>query len=146
MAELHPAPATSPPGNNAAQTPLPAPPTTPGAPPSAAPLLQPPTHLVGRAFQDADELVKQLNLFAAFQGYAVVKRRCSDNKRGEVSAIYRVCDRYGAIRTTATKRATRESKRCNRPFSAVLRLPSTFPGSTILDTHGRRRTPPASTG
>lgn len=70
----------------------------------------------------AEGLQQLIQLHARNQGYAVVKSRTKNDKKGELKTVWLICDRGRPLReSTGTKRIHGTSRRNDCPFEIVLR-------------------------
>ena len=80
--------------------------------------LQPPD-LLDRFYLSLDELVKALNIFVSFQGYAIMKRRTKVSKKGVLRKAVLIFDRGKEhIDENGGKKDT-TSQKTNCPFDAI---------------------------
>ena len=83
--------------------------------------LSPPTHLLGTHYDSLDELIKNIQLHAGTQGYAVCRLRTKKSPyTGLLETCYLCCDRGRKERMpTGQKRKHNGSRRNDCPFSVV---------------------------
>lgn len=92
--------------------------------------LLPPPELLNEYTSDT-QLMQKINEHAARQGYAVMRGRSKDSKKGVLMKIWIHCDRQGEPESKSSEYRATTSKRAKCPFKCIAKLQD-----NAVDEHG----------